>query len=92
MEKEEKLTRSRNCDAIAIKTEEQPIAEDNGDVVVVTAASSQNDTTEPRAIATNAIIETVKENLKKESLTPLQITEYCRKLFRFKEIRVMRFK
>lgn len=43
-------------------------------------------------IATKAVIETAKENLKKESLTPQQVTEYCRKLFRFKEIRVMRFK
>lgn len=43
-------------------------------------------------IATKAIIETAKENLKNESLTPQQVTDYCRKLFLFKEIRVMRFK
>lgn len=43
-------------------------------------------------IATKAVIETAKENLKNESLAPKQVTDYCRKLFRFKEIRVMRFK
>lgn len=47
---------------------------------------------EPKPIKTNAVIETVKENLEKQSLSPAQITEYCRKLFHFKEIRVMRFK
>lgn len=47
---------------------------------------------EPKPITTNAVIETVKENLEKQSLSAEQITEYCRKLFHFKEIRVMRFK
>jgi microprocessor complex subunit DGCR8 len=39
-----------------------------------------------------AKVETVSENLKEHSLTPVQFTEYCKKLFRFKTIRVMRFK
>lgn len=47
---------------------------------------------DPKPITTNAVIETVKENLEKQSLSPEQITEYCKKLFHFKEIRVMRFK
>lgn len=40
---------------------------------------------------TNAKIETVKENLKEQSLTVQQIHDYCRSLFIFKNIRVMRF-
>lgn len=47
---------------------------------------------EPKPITTNAVIETVKENLEKQSLSAEQITEYCQKLFHFKQIRVMRFK
>lgn len=39
-----------------------------------------------------AKVETVSENLKAHSLTPPQFTEYCKKLFNFKTIRVMRFK
>lgn len=40
----------------------------------------------------NAKVETVAENLKAHSLTPAQFTEYCKKRFNFKTIRVMRFK
>lgn len=40
----------------------------------------------------NAKVETVAENLKAHSLTPVQFTEYCKKRFNFKTIRVMRFK
>ncbi|XP_065073946.1 microprocessor complex subunit DGCR8 [Ochlerotatus camptorhynchus] len=39
-----------------------------------------------------ARIETVNENLKAQSLTADIFQEYCKKLFRFKTIRVMRFK
>lgn len=39
----------------------------------------------------NAKIETVKENLKEQSLTVQQINDYCKSLFIFKNIRVMRF-
>lgn len=39
----------------------------------------------------NAKIETVKENLKEQSLTVQQINDYCKNLFVFKNIRVMRF-
>jgi microprocessor complex subunit DGCR8 len=40
----------------------------------------------------NAKVETVSEFLKEHSLTPDEFTEYCRKKFNFKTIRVMRFK
>lgn len=40
----------------------------------------------------NAKVETVAENIKAHSLTPVQFTEYCKKRFNFKTIRVMRFK
>lgn len=39
-----------------------------------------------------AKIETVKENLVAQSLTVQQINDYCKSLFIFKNIRVMRFK
>ncbi|XP_053680301.1 microprocessor complex subunit DGCR8 [Anopheles nili] len=40
----------------------------------------------------SAKIETVTENLKAQSLTSDAVMEYCKKLFRFKTIRVLRFK
>lgn len=40
----------------------------------------------------NAKVETVSENLKAHSLSPPEFTEYCKKRFHFKTIRVMRFK
>lgn len=40
----------------------------------------------------NAKVETVSEFLKEHSLAPDEFTEYCKKKFRFKTIRVMRFK
>lgn len=40
----------------------------------------------------NAKVESVSENLKANSLTPNQFTEYCKKRFNFKTIRVLRFK
>lgn len=39
-----------------------------------------------------AKIETVKENLKSQSLTSDELNQYCSSLFEFKSIRVMRFK
>lgn len=39
-----------------------------------------------------AKIETVKENLKAQSLTSDELNSYCAALFKFKTIRVMRFK
>lgn len=46
----------------------------------------------PLPVTCIAKVETVSENLKAHSLTPAQFTEYCKKLFNFKTIRVMRFK
>uniref|UniRef100_A0A182IU07 Uncharacterized protein n=1 Tax=Anopheles atroparvus TaxID=41427 RepID=A0A182IU07_ANOAO len=40
----------------------------------------------------SAKIETVTENLKAQSLSSDAVMEYCKKLFRFKTIRVLRFK
>lgn len=40
----------------------------------------------------NARIETVTENEETKSLTSAQVQEYCKKLFKFRTIRVMRFK
>ncbi|XP_037051597.1 microprocessor complex subunit DGCR8 [Bradysia coprophila] len=80
----------------ALEKEEQ-LAENND--TVETAVNGIDDSNvdgensdEPKPITTNAVIETVKENLEKQSLSAEQITEYCKKLFHFKEIRVMRFK
>lgn len=40
----------------------------------------------------NAKIETVKENIALQNLSPEQLREYCQSLFKFKTIQVMRFK
>lgn len=55
-----------------------------------TSSAAEDGTKLP--VATNAVIETVQENLEKQSLNAEQVTDYCRKLFQFKNIRVMRFK
>lgn len=40
----------------------------------------------------NARIETVQENLQTQNLAPEQVREYCRKLFQFQSMTVLRFK
>ncbi|XP_073834712.1 microprocessor complex subunit partner of drosha [Musca autumnalis] len=45
-----------------------------------------------RSLVPAAKIVTVNENIQKESLTPEQFNEYCQKLFKFRVIRVLRFK
>lgn len=40
----------------------------------------------------NARIETVQENLQTQNLSPEQVREYCRKLFQFQSMTVLRFK
>lgn len=72
-----------------------------GETVNETLADVKNEQSEenqppakkPRMLEafTNAKIETVKENLKEQSLTVQQINEYCKDLFIFKNIKVMRF-
>lgn len=46
----------------------------------------------PTIAIPNAKIETVVENEQAKSLTSEQLQDYCKKLFRFRTIRVMRFK
>lgn len=45
-----------------------------------------------RKLVPAAKIITVHENIQKESLTPDQFNEYCRRLFKFRVIRVLRFR
>ncbi|XP_018572010.1 microprocessor complex subunit DGCR8 [Anoplophora glabripennis] len=40
----------------------------------------------------NARIETVQENLQTQNISPEQVREYCRKLFQFQSMTVLRFK
>lgn len=80
LEKEEKEALNNDTDETAVN---------GGDSNGIDGVEDEND---PKPITTNAVIETVKENLEKQSLSAEQITEYCKKLFHFKEIRVMRFK
>lgn len=59
------------------------------------AQEAEEGTSDPAPVAEllpNAKIETVTENMKAHSLTGEQLQEYCKKLFHFKTIRVMRFK
>lgn len=37
-------------------------------------------------------IQTAEECIQSQSLTPTQLNEYCQKLFKFKELKIMRFK
>lgn len=75
------------------------IVEDVTNPKTVPSDSNDNTTDEPQPAKkprifgafTNAKIETVKENLQEQSLTIQQINEYCKSLFVFKNIRVMRF-
>lgn len=64
--------------------------ETNG--VATASASATNDKAVGLGSFKVAKIETVKENLEAQSLTVEQINDYCKSLFIFKNIRVMRFK
>lgn len=66
------------------------MTEDNDDPNVGEYPENTNGQT--RTAFPTAKIETVTENVEKQSLTADQLTEYCRKRFHFKTIRVMRFK
>ncbi|XP_019895156.1 microprocessor complex subunit DGCR8 isoform X1 [Musca domestica] len=54
--------------------------------------SSDVDKEKLRSLVPAAKIVTVNENIQKESLTPDQFNEYCQKLFKFRVIRVLRFR
>ncbi|KAL9895841.1 microprocessor complex subunit DGCR8 isoform X1 [Glossina fuscipes] len=58
--------------------------------VKATANSTEKD--KLRKLVPAAKIITVHENIQKESLTPDQFNEYCRRLFKFRVIRVLRFR
>ncbi|EDW81522.1 uncharacterized protein Dwil_GK12111 [Drosophila willistoni] len=60
----------------------------------VEARENNTDSTAPAlpALMPAAKIVTVNENTQKESVTPDQLNSYCQKLFKFKEIRVLRFR
>ncbi|XP_065368952.1 microprocessor complex subunit DGCR8 isoform X2 [Calliphora vicina] len=61
-------------------------------------ATQSTSTTNPldkdklRSLVPAAKIVTVNENIQKESLTPDQFNQYCNKLFKFRVIRVLRFR
>ncbi|KAH8312359.1 hypothetical protein KR044_010411 [Drosophila immigrans] len=58
-----------------------------------TKADDGNEANEtPQALIPAAKIVTVNENTQLESVTPDQLTTYCKKLFKFKMIRVLRFR
>lgn len=91
-------------DGTAVIEEKVEPQESNGnddETKAIAVSSDSNQTTDdqpqpakkPRIFGafSNAKIETVKENLKEQSLTINQINEYCKDLFVFKNIRVMRF-
>ena len=54
--------------------------------------SQENEKERHPGLALTAKIETVMENLKAQSLTADDVNGYCKNLFIFKTIRVMRFK
>lgn len=56
------------------------------------AAQKPVDADKLRSLVPAAKIVTVKENIQKESLTPDQFNQYCQKLFKFRVIRVLRFR
>ncbi|XP_046805446.1 microprocessor complex subunit DGCR8 isoform X2 [Lucilia cuprina] len=75
------------------------LAEQNGNKenstdTTTTQASSTNplDKDKLRSLVPAAKIVTVNENIQKESLTPDQFNQYCKKLFKFRVIRVLRFR
>ncbi|KAM7360981.1 microprocessor complex subunit partner of drosha [Cochliomyia hominivorax] len=59
-----------------------------------TSSNSTNpvDKDKLRSLVPAAKIVTVNENIQKESLTPDQFNQYCQKLFKFRVIRVLRFR
>lgn len=56
------------------------------------AATASGQTPTPQPVIPCAKIESVQENQAAHSLNGVQLREYCSKLFRFKTVRLMRFK
>lgn len=98
LEKEEeeaqkiKDTLEERSKAVAAATTET--GEANGDETEDAAVTSTTTTAAaPDLLAVpNARIESVTENMESHSLNSDQLQEYCKKLFTFKTIKVMRFK
>lgn len=73
----------------------QPMEEDDSekkDEPSMEPKADQAATEALQALIPAAKIVTVNENTQKESVTPEELNTYCQKLFRFKEIRVLRFR
>lgn len=58
----------------------------------VAIATNPLDKDKLRSLVPAAKIVTVNENIQKESLTPDRFNQYCQKLFKFRVIRVLRFR
>lgn len=71
------------------------VNEPTDDAATLAPGSNKEPTAQPintlPGILGTAKIETVTENTKAQSLTPQQINEYCKNLFIFRKLRVMRF-
>ncbi|XP_037812348.1 microprocessor complex subunit DGCR8 [Lucilia sericata] len=71
---------------------------ENSTDTTTTTTTTQDSSTNPldkdklRSLVPAAKIVTVNENIQKESLTPDQFNQYCKKLFKFRVIRVLRFR
>ncbi|XP_062122954.1 microprocessor complex subunit DGCR8 [Drosophila sulfurigaster albostrigata] len=74
------------------QTEQQPmeITENTDNTNSKPKSDDGNET--PQALIPAAKIVTVNENTQLESVTPDQLNTYCKKLFKFKMIRVLRFR
>ncbi|XP_075146191.1 microprocessor complex subunit partner of drosha isoform X2 [Haematobia irritans] len=55
-------------------------------------SNADKDKDKLRSLVPAAKIVTVNENIQKESLTPEQFNQYCQKIFKFRVIRVLRFR
>ncbi|XP_055853781.1 microprocessor complex subunit DGCR8 [Episyrphus balteatus] len=63
-----------------------------GDTIVSSSTNSTNNKTMSHLAAVPAAkIVTVKENTKAQSITAQELNDYCKKLFKFKNIKVLRF-
>lgn len=83
---EEVNSTNETCDKNKAAVDSAPIL-----VGVPVKQTSQENERHP-GLALTAKIETVMENLKAQSLTADDVNGYCKNLFIFKTIRVMRFK
>lgn len=98
MEQQRLLKEAHEREAARMEIEEAENAKNNMASGLSALLSLNNKSMDPSLLKTllppipNAKVETVSENLKTHSLKPAELTEYCKKRFNFKTIRVMRFK